>query len=56
MNGNKIGRISKEMLLRWDALEELRLQGNPWVCDCDSQWMITDLIHILDSMASPALV
>ncbi|XP_059479910.1 leucine-rich repeat neuronal protein 2-like [Neocloeon triangulifer] len=56
LNGNSLGRLPKELLRRWDALDELRLQGNPWVCDCDSQWILTDLIHILDSMAAPTLV
>ncbi|CAB3363220.1 Hypothetical predicted protein [Cloeon dipterum] len=56
LNDNNLGRLPKELLKRWDALDELRLQGNPWICDCDSQWILTDLIHILDSMAAPSLV
>lgn len=31
------------MLANWDDLTELDLRANPWMCECESQWLIEDL-------------
>lgn len=33
---------------RWDQVSQLRLDGNPWVCDCENQWMVDTLLPTLE--------
>lgn len=41
---NKLGYLHTHLLSRWDRLEVLDLQNNPWVCDCQNQWILSDLV------------
>ena len=38
MSHNALSFISTD-LFRWNELEEISLDGNPWNCDCELRWM-----------------
>lgn len=41
---NNLSRIP-ESLTNWSAIDGvINLQGNPLICDCDSQWMVTEIL------------
>ncbi|XP_039276007.1 toll-like receptor 8 [Nilaparvata lugens] len=39
LTNNNLRHLPKN-LLRWSQLDRLELDGNPWSCDCKSQWLI----------------
>lgn len=41
---NNLPRVEKDLLENWRVLKYLNLEGNPWMCDCESQWMVTGLL------------
>lgn len=49
MSYNELEYMDSRLLGRWDTLEELNLQGNKWVCDCENQWLVTTLAPLVDS-------
>ncbi|EGI61717.1 PREDICTED: leucine-rich repeat neuronal protein 2-like [Acromyrmex echinatior] len=40
MASNDLRYLPMLLVGRWDKLEELRLTGNQWNCDCDNQYLI----------------
>nr|CAD7435120.1 unnamed protein product [Timema monikensis] len=34
---------------RWDKLEILDIQVNPWMCDCENQWMVSTLVKVIEN-------
>ncbi|KAF4521506.1 hypothetical protein B566_EDAN001806 [Ephemera danica] len=56
LKNNQFGVLPRDLIKRWNALETLTLENNPWVCDCENQWMLDELMHLLDSMNSNHLV
>ncbi|KYN19251.1 PREDICTED: leucine-rich repeat neuronal protein 2-like isoform X2 [Trachymyrmex cornetzi] len=40
MASNALRYLPMLLVGRWDKLEELRLTGNQWNCDCDNQYLI----------------
>ncbi|XP_071441637.1 leucine-rich repeat neuronal protein 3-like [Hetaerina americana] len=50
LNNNRLSYLSRHLVLYWNHLEKVTLYGNPWNCDCVNQWMVTDLLPILDGI------
>lgn len=46
---NALGYLDSGLLNRWDTLEELNLQGNKWICDCENQWLVSTLAPMVES-------
>lgn len=44
LSHNKLGYLDSHLLTHWDKLEALELQNNPWICDCENQWIVSDLV------------
>ena len=41
MASNDLRYLPMLLVGRWDKLEELRLTGNQWNCDCDNQYLVS---------------
>ncbi|XP_039276507.1 leucine-rich repeat-containing protein 4B isoform X2 [Nilaparvata lugens] len=59
LHHNGLRYLDSNLLGRWDLLEDVNIKGNPWVCECDNQWIVEDLIpkiralkkdHLLDGI------
>jgi hypothetical protein len=42
-------------LAPWNDLNVVNVQNNPWRCDCDMNWFISDLMPVL-AKTNPDLV
>lgn len=38
--------MDSDILANWDSLSELNINDNPWMCECENQWLIEDLMPI----------
>lgn len=41
---NNLSSLDRHLLGHWDVLHYLILEGNPWMCDCENQWMVSVLL------------
>lgn len=48
LHDNALRYLESTLVGRWDLVKSVRLDGNPWVCDCDNQWMIETLLPTLE--------
>lgn len=55
LHHNDLGYLDINLLSRWDNLEYIDVQMNPWVCDCNNQWMLTTLIPRINATNSSLL-
>lgn len=46
LHKNKLSYLDSDIVARWDELLELDIRDNPWTCECENQWLITDLMPI----------
>lgn len=46
LGNNKLSYLDSAIVGRWDKLAELDIRGNPWVCECENQWLIDELYPI----------
>lgn len=52
MKSNQLGYLEHNLLGQWDELDVIDLTGNPWICDCKNQWMVSTLIPKIKKMPS----
>ncbi|XP_053621888.1 slit homolog 1 protein-like [Plodia interpunctella] len=50
LNNNNITSISSEFLDNWHQLKRADFSSNPYVCDCNNQWMVEVLVPLLFKM------
>lgn len=43
---NKLAYLDSDILTRWDLLTDLDINGNPWTCECENQWLLEDLMPV----------
>lgn len=48
LQDNALGYLESSLVARWDKVRDIRLDGNPWVCDCENQWMIQTLLPTME--------
>uniref|UniRef100_A0A0A9VZD4 Leucine-rich repeat-containing protein 15 n=2 Tax=Lygus hesperus TaxID=30085 RepID=A0A0A9VZD4_LYGHE len=41
---NKLAWLDSEFIANWDKIEQFGFDENPWVCDCQNQWFLYELI------------
>ncbi|XP_050440621.1 leucine-rich repeat neuronal protein 2-like [Adelges cooleyi] len=49
LNHNSLGYLDSRLLSRWDTLQDLNLQGNKWICDCENQWLVSTLAPMVEA-------
>uniref|UniRef100_A0A8D8W5Y2 Leucine-rich repeat neuronal protein 1 n=3 Tax=Cacopsylla melanoneura TaxID=428564 RepID=A0A8D8W5Y2_9HEMI len=49
LSNNALQRLDGTLVARWDRLKLLDIRFNPWLCDCENQWMVSSLIPILEA-------
>jgi hypothetical protein len=47
---NNLRTLDRHLLGHWDVLHYLNLEGNPWVCDCENQWMVSTLLPAVEKI------
>ncbi|XP_063218736.1 uncharacterized protein LOC134528998 [Bacillus rossius redtenbacheri] len=55
LNDNVLGYLSSRLVDRWDKLDVIDIQMNPWICDCENQWVVSTLVKVVESK-NPDLV
>ncbi|CAH1392795.1 unnamed protein product [Nezara viridula] len=55
LHHNDLSYLDVNLLSRWDKLEYIDIQMNPWICDCNNQWMLTTLIPRINQTNSSLL-
>ncbi|CAH0404485.1 unnamed protein product [Chilo suppressalis] len=54
MKSNALSEVNPQLLSRWDLLTAIDVSGNPFRCDCDTQWMVDVLVPLIDKLKSNA--
>jgi len=49
---NRLSSVDRHLLGHWETLQYLNLEGNPWMCDCENQWMLTTLLPTVEKVIS----
>lgn len=55
LNNNSLRYLDSHLLSRWDDLQKINVQNNPWVCDCENQWIIHTLVPLISRTDSKLL-
>lgn len=55
LHNNNLTMLDSQLLARWDDMEVIDIRVNPWLCDCDNQWMVETLLPIIEK-TTPKLV
>ncbi|XP_037084270.1 leucine-rich repeat neuronal protein 2-like isoform X1 [Pollicipes pollicipes] len=50
LSGNNLTTLDERTVPFWDQLVMLRLEDNPWHCDCLIKWMTTNLMQHLETV------
>lgn len=48
LHNNNLSSLDSSLLARWDDMEVVDIRQNPWICDCDNQWVIETLLPIVE--------
>lgn len=48
LSHNDLRYLDFDLISRWDKLKQIDIQMNPWVCDCNNQWMLSTLIPYIN--------
>ena len=41
LRGNRFRRLDRRAFAAMGALKSLTLEGNPWLCDCNMDWLLS---------------
>lgn len=55
LHNNNLTQLDSQLLARWDDMEVIDIRVNPWLCDCDNQWMVETLLPIIEK-STPKIV
>jgi len=44
LHNNNISTLDANLFPHWDNLDIIDIRHNPWVCDCENQWVISNLL------------
>ncbi|KAI5709110.1 hypothetical protein M8J76_010323 [Diaphorina citri] len=49
LSNNALQRLDGTLVARWDKLKVLDIRYNPWMCDCENQWLVSSLLPLLEA-------
>jgi Leucine-rich repeat (LRR) protein len=55
LDNNNLSSIDNLVFIRWKDMEELHIHDNPWLCDCQLEWVIEILMPIINK-TTPHLI
>lgn len=55
LNNNNLSSLDVHTFIRWKEMDEIHLNDNPWLCDCELQWVTDTLITIIEK-TTPHLI
>lgn len=55
LNNNNLTTIDNLLLIRWEDMEEVHIHDNPWLCDCEIEWVIEKLMPVINK-TTPHLI
>lgn len=47
LNNNNLSSLDIHTFIRWKEMDEIHLHDNPWLCDCELQWVSNQLIPVV---------
>ncbi|KAM3955508.1 toll-like receptor 1 [Aphomia sociella] len=49
LQSNNLSVIDSRFIARWDLLTAIDVSNNPLLCDCTTQWMVDNLVPVIES-------
>jgi len=47
LHNSNISVLDANLFPRWETLDYIDIRHNPWICDCENQWLITNLLPMI---------
>lgn len=47
LSNNNLSSLDSNTFIRWTDMEEIHIHDNPWLCDCELQWVLDILMPII---------
>ncbi|XP_053621887.1 leucine-rich repeat neuronal protein 3-like [Plodia interpunctella] len=54
LQSNNLTMLDSRLLARWDKLQDINVSDNPWLCDCSTQWMVSNLVTVVEGLHANA--
>jgi Leucine-rich repeat (LRR) protein len=55
LNNNNLTTLEETTFINWEDMKEVHIHDNPWVCDCEIQWIVTQLMPIIKRTTSHSI-
>jgi Leucine-rich repeat (LRR) protein len=55
LENNNLSTIDSNLLQHWEKMEEVHIHDNPWLCDCELEWVTERLMTIINK-TTPHLI
>lgn len=47
LHNNNLTTLDANLFPRYENLDIVDIRHNPWVCDCENQWLISNLLPVV---------
>ncbi|KAG5679879.1 hypothetical protein PVAND_009416 [Polypedilum vanderplanki] len=48
LDNNNLTTLTSDVFIKWEEMEELHLHDNPWICDCELNYVLSHLMPIVN--------
>lgn len=55
LDNNNLSSIDNLVFIKWEKMEEVHIHDNPWLCDCELEWVIEILMPAINK-TTPHLI
>lgn len=52
LNNNNLSSLDSNTFIEWTKMDEIHIHDNPWLCDCELQWMLDTLIPVVEKKST----